>query len=483
MPKNDELFLNERSALFLRRYLWLLISLLTLLVAQSLWLAPQDFRQVADKLAMLVLAGISMVLLRYRGIAPALAWLLWTTWLVIGVQIATRFGLRNAAILAYPLFVVMAAWILGHRHAIAMAAATVLLTASIAAAESLGYAVPAGQSHPMVILGCLVVVLAIGTFLSINFANNIREHYDRAQELTHTLEERVAERTAHLARANADLENTLATLQRTQHELVQAEKLASLGSLVAGVAHELNTPIGNAQMAASTLHDAAHRFADQAQSKTMQRSALNMFVQSATELSDLVLRSTHRASHLISAFKQVAVDRTSEQRRHFALAPMVQDVLDTLGPTLQRTPWALKIDIPEHLQLDSYPGALEQVVTNLVLNAAKHAFGNRAQGQITLRATAVARPCGTDASAQPWVQLQVQDDGNGIAPDLLHRVFEPFFTTKMGQGGSGLGLSICHNLALTVLGGSLTVASPPGQGCTFTLEIPCAAPSAEHATV
>ncbi len=479
---SNELFFSERSLVFLRRYLWLTVWLLLVLMAQSLWVFPHAYGLLVDKLALVLIACVSLVLVRRRDITATLKWYLWASWVVLSVQACLRYGLYNAAVLGYPLFVVAAAWLLGRRHALWMTAATTVLALALGLLESLGQFPHNGHPHPLVLMGVLIVALAIGTFLSLSVADNIREHHGRALELAHTLELRVAERTAHLERANGELAAALDTLQRTQHELVQSEKLASLGSLVAGVAHELNTPIGNAVMAASTLSHAIAEFAQRAQEKSMQRSTLSGFVHTSTELADLLLRSTQRAADLVASFKRVAVDRTSEHRRAFDLCGVVDELLQTLGPTLKRMPWRVEVQVPTGIAMDSYPGPLEQVLTNLILNAANHAFGGRSSGRITLHAETYTAQGGS-LFALPWVRLQVIDDGCGMPPELVQRIFEPFFTTKLGQGGSGLGLSIAHTIVGTVLGGTLGVSSAEGHGTVFTVEMPCTAPAHAESVV
>ncbi len=273
------------------------------------------------------------------------------------------------------------------------------------------------------------------------------------------LEARVNERTL-------ELTNALEHLQHTRDDLVQAEKLASLGAMVAGVAHELNTPIGNALTTASTLQHRMQTFGETVSRGELRRSALDEVVRDGQEMADLITRSCERAGQLISSFKQVAVDQTSEQRRHFDLRTLVEDNIDALRPGFKRAPWVIQIDIPAGLDCDSYPGPLGQVIANLVQNAALHAFADRPRGRLLVSAFAV------DDS----MELRVEDDGRGMDAATLAHIFEPFFTTRLGQGGSGLGLSVSHNIATGMLGGHLTASSQPGQGSCFVLRFPKVAP-------
>lgn len=287
------------------------------------------------------------------------------------------------------------------------------------------------------------------------------------RELNNNLELRVAQRTLALSHSNEQLNNTLDNLQQAQHGLVQSEKLAGLGSLVAGIAHELNTPIGNSVMAASTLHDHTQSMASAVATGALRRSMLDQFISDSQTACDILNRNLRRASELISSFKQVAVDQTGAQRRSFQLCEVVNEIIITLSPSLKKTPFTLDSSIDEQIWLDSYPGAVGQILVNLINNSLLHAFGERSQGLISLRAY----------NTKPgWIELTVTDNGVGINAEHLPKIFDPFFTTKLGQGGSGLGLNIVHNLATSMLGGKLEVASQINWGTRFTLSLPLIAP-------
>lgn len=271
-----------------------------------------------------------------------------------------------------------------------------------------------------------------------------------------------------LEATNGELSRTLATLKQTQDELIRSAKLAGLGAIVTGVAHELNTPIGNALLTASTLHDSAKRMQPQITSGALTRTALNKFVNGVAEGTELLERSLARATELVQRFKQVAVDQTSDCRRVFALNDMAQSVLMTLRPQLQTTTHRISVDIAATLQMDSFPGALEQILSNLLSNALLHGFEGRAEGGV-LRIEAAA----IDGDR---LSLCVSDNGNGIPASRLSMIFDPFFTTKLGTGRSGIGLYLVYNLVTQVLGGHIDVQSAPGEGARFTLELPRVAP-------
>lgn len=262
-------------------------------------------------------------------------------------------------------------------------------------------------------------------------------------------------------------------LRQARKRLIQSEKMALLGQLVAGVAHEINTPVGICVTAATHLQtqagEVAARFADGLLSK----SELQRFLGMAAETSSLIHANSIKAAELIAGFKQVAVDQTSKQRRVFNLGATLRDTLLSLKPRLRDCAQRIETEGADGIDMDSYPGPLSQILTNLVLNALTHAFpGNASDGRIAITAKA-------DGDE---LELSVADNGKGIPPDDLERVFEPFFSTRHGQGGSGLGLHIVYNLATTGLGGRICCDSRVGGGTRFVLQVPLKAPDEKDAT-
>lgn len=286
-------------------------------------------------------------------------------------------------------------------------------------------------------------------------------------ELNASLEVRVQQRSAALEQANRDLSDALDTLKRTKKDLISAEKMASLGSLVAGIAHELNTPIGNSLLAASSLSDHVKEFDAVVAGGAMKRSAFNRFLVDISMAANLVVGSLHKAASLIASFKQVAVDQTSDQRRRFDLENVLQDTLATYAPRLRRANCSVTLRIAGRIELDSFPGSLCQVINNLINNALIHAFDGHEAPEIVIE----ARPEEGDTMA-----LDFSDNGVGMNEEILRRVFDPFFTTKMGQGGTGLGMSIVYNIVTGMLGGQIGVESQPGRGTRVRLLIPLLAP-------
>jgi signal transduction histidine kinase len=288
---------------------------------------------------------------------------------------------------------------------------------------------------------------------------------DNGQALEKSYAE-LARRTEALTDSNMTLELTLRDLRAAQSQLVQSEKMASLGQLVAGVAHELNTPIGNALVTATVLESAARELQENMQKGELRRSTLTSYLDRSIPMTELLSRSCMRAADLIASFKQVAVDQTSERRRVFNLHALVVDLVAALRPSFRNTAWNIELAIPDNISCDSYPGPLGQVITNIVQNAAIHAFDGRDAGTLSITATLV----------DDMVELVVQDDGRGMDQETLARIFEPFYTTRLGQGGSGLGMSIVLNIVTGIIGGKLDVHSEPERGTRLVVTFPRVAP-------
>ncbi len=304
----------------------------------------------------------------------------------------------------------------------------------------------------------------IGTLAS-SFQSMASELGESFRERERLLKE-TTDKNALLESFNEKLENEVNIRTR---ELVRTEKLAALGSLVAGVAHELNTPIGNALLVASTLQEETRRIELELQTG-IKRSTLDHYLENSRNAATIVTTNLHRAAELITSFKRVAVDQTSSQRRVFILDQLVDELLLTLRATYKKTSYVLESEVEPAIRFDSYPGPLDQILTNLITNSVLHGFSERAHGRVLVS--------GRQVSPRE-VELQVVDDGNGIPAEHLARVFDPFFTTRLGRGGSGLGLSIVHTLVTDVLGGTIKLESTVGGGTTVVLRLPLAAPEQE----
>ncbi len=262
-------------------------------------------------------------------------------------------------------------------------------------------------------------------------------------------------------------EGALLELNAAQQNLIDAERLAALGGLVAGVAHEVNNPIGISLTVASSFARRAEMFEAELKSDgQLRKSQLEEFVRSSRDAASQLVANLHRAGELIQSFKQVAVDRSHAERRQFSLSEATDQIIASLRPVLKRSAITLSVDVPEGLVIDGYPGSYGQILTNLFLNAANHAFADGRSGNISIS----ARPRGSDD-----VEIIFADNGAGMTPDVQRQAFDPFFTTRRNEGGTGLGLHIVYNLVTQQLGGRMMLDSRLGQGTTFRIIMPRAA--------
>lgn len=262
-------------------------------------------------------------------------------------------------------------------------------------------------------------------------------------------------------------EGALLELNAAQRNLIDAERLAALGGLVAGVAHEVNNPIGISLTVASSFARRTEMFEAELKSNgQLRRSKLEEFVRSSRDAAQQLVANLHRAGELIQSFKQVAVDRSHAERRQFNLGEATDQIIASLRPVLKRASITLTVDVPDGLVIDGYPGSYGQILTNLFLNAVSHAFTEGRSGIISIS----ARPRGNDD-----IEIIFADNGAGMTPDVQRQAFDPFFTTRRNEGGTGLGLHIVYNLVTQQLGGRMMLDSRPGQGTTFRIIMPRAA--------
>jgi signal transduction histidine kinase len=259
-------------------------------------------------------------------------------------------------------------------------------------------------------------------------------------------------------------EGALLELRAAQQNLIDAERLAALGGLVAGVAHEVNNPIGISLTVASSFARRSEMFETELKSNgQLRRSQLDEFVHSSRDAAQQLVANLHRAGELIQSFKQVAVDRSHAERRQFILSESTDQIVASLRPVLKKATIAVTVDVPEGLLIDGYPGSYGQILTNLFLNAATHAFAGGRSGTISIS----AKPRGPED-----VEIIFADNGAGMTPDVQRQAFDPFFTTRRNDGGTGLGLHIVYNLVTQQLGGRMMLDSRLGQGTTFRIMMP-----------
>jgi len=265
-----------------------------------------------------------------------------------------------------------------------------------------------------------------------------------------------------LERTNRELQVSLDTLRETRDRLVQSEKMAALGELVAGVAHEINTPVGVGVTAASFLDGKTNDFLKSYEAGQVKRSELESFLKTTQEVSHAILINMQRAAELISSFKQVAVDQSSRQMRRFNFKAYIDEVLLSLGPKYKKTSHTIQVDCPDNITITSYPGAFSQILGNLVTNSLLHGFKGMDHGVMDL----------TVRLENHELIFIYRDNGRGMNAEQREKIFDPFFTTMRGQGGTGLGMSILFNLVTRTLKGKIDVETAPGNGVKLTMIFP-----------
>ncbi|WP_426415916.1 ATP-binding protein [Aestuariirhabdus sp. LZHN29] len=290
-----------------------------------------------------------------------------------------------------------------------------------------------------------------------------REHAEQQlTQLNEELEERVSLRTRDLETANSNLKQTLEQLQETQFQLVERDKMAALGGLVAGVAHEVNTPIGISITAITHLLDVGDKFYDLYQKGELKKSDFDKFFLVFSESSHIINNNVQRAADLVKSFKQVAVDQISEQKRRFNCRQYIEEVLLSLRPQIKKTSHRVDLLCDDKLEINSYPGVISQILTNLVMNSLLHAFEPDESGSLVITVT----------HFEGEVQLTYSDDGRGMSEQDRQHIFDPFFTSKRSQGGSGLGAHIVYNLVTQQLNGTIHCYSDPGEGVSYHIIFP-----------
>ncbi|MCF6252942.1 MAG: PAS domain-containing sensor histidine kinase [Methylococcaceae bacterium] len=293
-------------------------------------------------------------------------------------------------------------------------------------------------------------------FLKLNSElETLRQKYHELKKQKDQLTNYVKERTQRLYQE-------IKERKEVEKTLMQAEKMAALGSLVSGVAHEINTPIGIGVTGSSHLEDISLRFKKLFSRNAMKKSDLNYFLEDCEETSRIIHSNLQRASDLIHSFKQVAVDQSSEKKRRFNLKSYLEDVLLSLYPMVKKTAHTVTLNCPENIELNSYPGAFSQILTNLIVNSLIHGFENSNAGMVVID---IETECNE-------LKLMYKDDGIGMTEDQQKKVFDPFFTTKRGKGGSGLGMHVVYNLICKKLFGTIECCSSLGKGVSYLITIP-----------
>lgn len=274
------------------------------------------------------------------------------------------------------------------------------------------------------------------------------------------LEQQVQTRTQELKTANLELQKSLKELELTQQDLLESEKMASLGSLVSGVAHEVNTPLGISITSLSHLLHEAETIKTELESGQIKKSTLNHFINTTHEAGDISLKNLQRAAKFVKNFKEISVDQVYEQNRKINLGSYIEEIIASLSPKFKHTPITINTDLDQDIQLETYPGVFSQVLTNILINSLVHAFNSgKDEGLIEISLS----------RNESDIQLLVADNGKGMSTETLNRIFEPFYTTNRGKGNTGLGMHIVYNLVTQKLNGRIKCESTLNEGSTFEI--------------
>jgi len=286
---------------------------------------------------------------------------------------------------------------------------------------------------------------------------NLRNH-----ELNKDLEQKVQDRTVDLEESNDELEQTIINLKEMQEKLIESEKMASLGGLVAGVAHEINTPVGVGLAGITHFVELSKNVKNDYHNNTLSEDRFEKYLESSSKIADLIQTNLERTAQLVQSFKQVAVDQTNEIKRDFELKQYLEDIVLSLNNVIKVKKITVNIDALEKITLSSYPGLFSQIITNLIMNSVKHAFQDTKEGHINI----------TINKKIDNLELLYEDNGKGISEENLGQIFDPFFTTNREQGGTGLGLNIIYNIITNQLKGTISCTSKINIGTLFTISLP-----------
>lgn len=327
------------------------------------------------------------------------------------------------------------------------------------------------KQHRMFILGTLIFIsflilfiiyLIVVIYQRRKAEKSLLVEQANVKRLNEELEIRVSKRTQDLEESNKELKNVLESLKETQEQLIQSKKMAALSGLVAGVAHEINTPLGVAITAITYLKDQTLDFFELYKTNKIKKSELDRLLSNLQECIEIIFTNLIRASSLVKSFKQVSVDQTSEILRNVYIKSYIEEILLSLRPKLKNTKLVVNIECKEDLKENIYPGALSQIITNFIMNSINHGYEDKEEGKILIC-------CYKEDND---LIIQYTDDGRGISQENIDKIFEPFFTTNRTKGGSGLGLNIVYNIVTQKLKGSISCYSKEGKGVFFEIKFP-----------
>lgn len=265
-----------------------------------------------------------------------------------------------------------------------------------------------------------------------------------------------------LEKQTRELQREIEDRKKTEKKLVQSEKMAALGDLVAGVAHEINTPLGIGVTGISFLYDSTIAFQKLFSQGEAKKSDLEKFLSESQEACQVTLTNLNRAAQLVKGFKQIAVDQSSDVKRVFEIKKYIEEILFSLHPRIKKTKHVINVDCPQKLMMDSFPGAFSQILTNLVMNSLLHGFEDMEAGQISIVVETINNS----------IIFHYKDNGKGMTSEQQTKLFDPFYTTKRGSGGTGLGMHLVYNLVSEKLAGEIECETAPGEGTLITISVP-----------
>ncbi len=313
------------------------------------------------------------------------------------------------------------------------------------------------QKNILYLFGAVfILVLLLIVFIYRSYRNK-----KKSEKLLSSQKHQISEKNEELNQQNEELQSIIEELNKTQHQLVESEKMASLGNLVAGVAHEINTPVGIGITASSSLMDKTKEIVEKYKQDKIKKEDFESYLQNAYDSSKLILSNLERTGELVQSFKQVSVDQAIEEKREFNFGSYLHDVVRSVMPKLKNTGIELEIICPEDIVITSYPGAFAQILTNLIVNSKVHAYNDGDKGKIEIKAY----------KKDKELILEYTDDGKGMTTEVKEKIFDPFFTTNK-QEGTGLGMHIVYNLVTQKLNGKISCESEVGKGVKFIILIP-----------
>jgi PAS domain S-box-containing protein len=289
----------------------------------------------------------------------------------------------------------------------------------------------------------------------------IEKAKNEIEKFNSQLQEKIYERTEELEESNEELQASINNLKVTQDKLIEAEKMAGLGGLVAGVAHEINTPVGIGLTGISHFSFITEEIEEKYKNEEMTEDDFKDYIDVTKKLATTINTNLYRTSEIIKNFKQVAVDQTSELKREFNVKEYTSGIIISIDNIIKKKDISIFINCQSDLNIDSYPGAYAQIITNLIINSIKHGFVNKNKGTISVDIQIV----------EDKIELIYKDDGKGIKKEDLEKIYEPFFTTNRQAGGTGLGMNIIYNLVNKTFSGSISCKSKENEGVEFKILI------------